>query len=327
MQYYAGIDVGGTKVYAVVIDENGQVLGRAKIKIGEEKEFDQVLQKIVRCYQNACKKAEIDESEIPAIGLSFPSPIDRVRRVIKNAPNLGWINLKFSDRLAKAFGKPYFVDNDVNMGTFGEYHLGAAKGYTSVYGMFVGTGLGGGYIFEGQIVRGVTYTAGEIGHTIIKMGGPRCNCGNRGCLEAIAAKVGMIKYMKKLVEKRGKTTVLDEIAPNWRKTLGSSALRKAFDRRDEVVYKAMKRSAEAIGVAAGNVISTAGVDAILLGGGVIEELSDFFLPAIKKSMLKHTFAEAAQDVALLESTLGDDAVALGAAWFVRLPEKQDMLFR
>lgn len=327
MQYYAGIDVGGTKVYAVVIDEDGRVLGRAKIKIGEEKEFEQVLQKILACYQDACKKANVDEAQIPAIGLAVPSSIDRVHRVIKHAPNLGWINLKFSDRFNEVFGKPFFIDNDVNMGTFGEYHLGVAKGYTSVYGMFVGTGLGGGYIFEGQIVRGVTYTAGEIGHTIIKMGGPRCNCGNRGCLEAIAPKVGMIKYMKKQVDKRGKTTVLDEIAPNWRNTLGSSALRKAFNQRDEVVYKALKRSAEAIGVAAGNVISTAGIDAIVLGGGVIEELSDFFLPAIKKSMLKHTFAEAAKDVALLEAKLGDDAVALGAAWFVHLPEKQDMLFR
>ncbi|MCP4396329.1 MAG: ROK family protein [bacterium] len=327
MQYYAGIDVGGTKVYAVVIDEDGCVLGRAKIKIGEEKEFEQVLQKILDCYQNACKKADVEDKQIPAIGLAVPSSIDRVHRVIKYAPNLGWVNLKFSDQLTEAFGKPFFVDNDVNMGTFGEYHLGVAKDYTSVYGMFVGTGLGGGYIFEGQVVRGVTYTAGEIGHTIVKMGGPRCNCGNRGCLEAIAAKVGMIKYMKKQVDKRGKTTALEQIAPNWRNTIGSSALRKAFDKRDDVVYKAMKRSAEAIGVAAGNVIGTAGVDAIVLGGGVIEELSSFFLPAVKKSMLKHTFAEAAKDVALLESKLGDDAVALGAAWFVRLPEKQDMLFR
>ena len=327
MQYYAGIDVGGTKVYAVVIDEDGRVLGRAKIKIGEEKEFELVLKKIQSCYQTTCQKANIDDAQISAIGLAVPSSVDRVHRTIKHAPNLGWIDLKFSNHLKEAFGKPFVVDNDVNMGTFAEYHLGGARDYTSVYGIFVGTGIGGGYIFEGQIVRGLSYTAGEIGHTIIKMGGPRCNCGNRGCLEAIAAKVGMIKYMKKQVDKRGKTTVLDEIAPNWRKTLGSSALRKAFNRRDEVVYKALKRSAEAIGVAVGNVISIVGIDAIVLGGGVVEELSDFFLPAIKKSMLKHTFADAAKDVALLESKLGDDAVALGAAWFVRLPEKQDMLFR
>ncbi len=326
MQYYAGIDIGGTKVYAVVIDEAGCVLGRAKTKIGQENAFEQVVQKIMHTYRGACRDAGIREEDIPAVGLAFPSPIDRVRRIIKHAPNLGWIDLKFSARLKEAFGKPFFVGNDVNMGTFAEYHLGAAKGHISVYGIFVGTGVGGGYILEGKIVRGLAYTAGEIGHTIIKMNGPRCNCGQRGCLEAIAAKSGMIKYIKKQVEKRGKSTLLEKIAPNWRKSLGSSALRKAFQRHDKLVSQALKRSAEAIGVAVGNIISTVGVDAIVLGGGVIEELNAFFLPAIEKSMRKHSFAGAASDVALLEPRLGDDAVALGSAWFVRLPEKQDMLF-
>lgn len=327
MNYYAGIDVGGTKIYAVVINEDGDILGRAKVKTGSNTEFDDVLGKILTCYQTACSNSDLDDTQIATIGLAVPSSIDRVHRVIKHAPNLGWIDLKFSDKLKKSFKKPFFLDNDVNMGVFGEYHLGAGKGYTRVYGMFVGTGIGGGYVSDGQVIRGVSYTAGEIGHTIIKMDGPRCNCGNRGCLEAIAAKVGMIKYMKKQVDKHGERTALEKLAPNWRKTIGSSALRKAFNKNDKLVVKALKRGANAIGVAAGNVISTVGVDAIILGGGVIEELADFLMPAIKKSMLKHTFADGAKNVALLESKLGDDAVALGAAWFVRLPEKQDMLFR
>ena len=327
MEYYAGIDVGGTKIYAVIINEDGDILGRAKVKTGSNTEFDEVLGKILKCYHTACSNSEIDEKQIATVGLAVPSSIDRVHRVIKHAPNLGWINLKFSEKLKKAFGKPFFVDNDVNMGVFAEYHLGVAKGYKRVYGMFVGTGIGGGYVSDGQVIRGASYTAGEIGHTIIKMGGPRCTCGNRGCLEAIAAKVGMIKYMKKQVDKYGKRTALKSLAPNWRKTIGSSALRKAFNKHDAVVVGALKRAANAIGVAAGNIISTVGVDAIVLGGGVVEELADFLMPAIKKSMLKNTFADGAKEVALLESKLGDDAVALGAAWFVRLPEKQDMLFR
>jgi len=327
MHYYAGIDVGGTKIYAVVMNEEGQILGRAKVKTGAKTDFDIILEKILACYQNACQDSGVNEADIPAIGLAVPSSIDRVQRVIKHAPNLGWINLKFSETLTTAFKKPFFVDNDVNMGVFGEYHLGAGKGYKSVYGMFVGTGIGGGYVFDGQIVRGVNYTGGEIGHTIIKMGGLRCKCGNRGCLETIAAKVGMIRYMKKQIDRRGKVSSIGKFAPDWRQSVGSSALRKAFQKRDEVVVKALKRSAHAIGIAAANVISTAGVEAIVIGGGVVEELSSFFMPAIKKSMHKHAFAEGANDVALLQSKLGDDAVALGAAWFVRLPEKQDMLFR
>lgn len=327
MEYYAGIDVGGTKIYAVVINNEGEILGRAKLKTGGDRTFEVVFKRILECYNMACQNSQIEEKQIAAVGLAVPSSVDRLRRVIKHAPNLSWENIKFSEPLKNGFGKPVFVDNDVNMGVFGEYHFGAGKGLKSIYGMFVGTGLGGGYVFDGQIVRGVSYTGGEVGHMIVKIGGPRCNCGNKGCLEAFAAKAGMIKYMKNLVDKRGKKTLLEKLAPNWRTTVGSSALRKAFQKKDKVVMKALKRSANAIGVAAANLISVVGVDAIIIGGGVIEELGDFFMPLIRKSMIKHAFANGAEGVALLESQLGDDAVALGAAWFVRLPEKQNMLFR
>ncbi len=327
MDYYVGIDVGGTKIYAIVINENGQILSRAKLKTGGNTEFDIVFERILKCYHTACSEANIPGEEINAVGVAVPSSIDYSRRIIKHAPNLGWINVEVGNIFKEKFGKPGFIDNDVNMGTFGEYHFGAGKGYKSIYGMFVGTGIGGGYISNGEIIRGVNYTASEVGHHIIKMNGPRCNCGNKGCLEAIAAKVGMIKYMRKLVDKDGKKTVLEKIAPKWRTIVGSSALRKAFNKGDKVVVKTLKRSAEAIGVAAANLVTLVGVEAIIMGGGIIEELGDFFMPLIKDSMLKNTFADGARGVELLQSRLGDDAVALGAAWFVRLPEKHDGLFR
>lgn len=327
MDYYVGIDVGGTKIYSVIINQDGDILGRAKLKTGEDTAFEVVLDRILECYHTACTNADIDEAKVLSVGLAVPSSIDREHGIIKHAPNLGWKNIEAAGILTEKFEKPVFLDNDVNMGVFGEYNFGAGKGYKSVYGMFVGTGLGGGYVFDGQVIRGASYIAGEVGHMIIKMGGPRCNCGNKGCLEAFAAKAGMIKYMKNQVDKQKKETLLEKLTPNWRTTVGSSALRKAFRKKDDVVVKALKRSAKAIGVAAANLISVVGVDAIIIGGGVIEELGDFFMPIIKKSMIKHAFADGADEVALLQSHLGDDAVALGAAWFVRLPEKQDMLFR
>ena len=327
MEFYSGIDVGGTKIYSVVINENGEILSRSKLKTGRDTAFEVVFDRILECYHAACAKANIGEDSISAVGLAVPSSIDREHGILKHAPNLGWVNLEIRSLLKEKFGKPVFIDNDVNMGVFGEYHFGAGKGYQSIYGMFVGTGLGGGYVADGKIVRGVSYTGGEAGHMIIKMGGPRCGCGNKGCLEAFAAKAGMISYMKKQVEKKGKTTLLDQIAPDWRNTVGSSALRKAFKRDDELVKKALKRSAKSIGVAAANLITVTGVEAIIIGGGVIEELGEFFLPIIEKYMHKNAFADGAKGVALLQSNLGDDAVALGAAWFVRLPEKQNMLYR
>lgn len=326
MNYYVGIDVGGTKIYAVLIEEAGQIIGRAKVKTGDDPSFENVLGNVVQCYQAVCQQAHLDTSQIQAVGLAVPSSVDHVRRIIKHAPNLGWINVHVGNLLHDRFGKPGFIDNDVNMGTFAEYHLGAAKGYQSVYGMFVGTGIGGGYIANGEIIRGPNNTASEVGHHIIKMNGPRCNCGQRGCLEAIGSKTGMIRYMQKLVEKRKKKTVLDRIAPNWRKSVGASDLRKAFEKGDPVVVRAMKRSAKAIGIAAANLVTLVGVDAIILGGGVITESGEVLLPLIKQAMLKHAFANGADGVALLPAQLGDDAVALGAAWFVRLPDKQSQLF-
>lgn len=326
MEYYAGIDLGGTKIYTVVINSDGQILSRAKIKIGADRSFDLVFGKIMECYQMACTEAGVSDAHLAAIGLAVPSPVDLKRGVIKHAPNLGWKEVEIRSVLQQRLNKPLFVGNDVNMGVFGEYHLGAGKGFSRIYGLFIGTGIGGGYIVDGQVVRGVNYTAGEAGHIIIKTGGPQCNCGLQGCLEAIAAKVGMINYMIKLVDKKGKKTLLDQIAPNWRQTVGSSALSKALKKNDPVVKKALKRSAKAIGVAAANLITATGVEAIIIGGGVVEELGDFLMPRIEKSLRANTFDNGSVGVALQEAALGDDAVALGTAWYVRMPENQHLLY-
>ena len=327
MGYFAGIDVGGTKIYAVVINDAGTILGRAKIKVGQDTCFDTILNLMRDCYHIAVNNARLTEEQIDAVGASAPASVDRRRCVILHAPNLAWENVKFSDSMKEAFQKPFFLDNDVNMGAFAEFHLGAGKNYQSIYAMFIGTGIGGGYIVDGKIIWGVNYTAGEVGHAIIKIGGQRCSCGNRGCLESVSAKSGMIKFMKKAVDKHGQATLLEQLEPDWRMSVGSSALRKAWKKHDRVVTQALKRSADGIGIAAANLISITGVEAIILGGGMIEELDDFYLPRVKKVMRKNTMANGAKNVGLLKAKLGDAAVALGCAWFVRLPENQELLFR
>lgn len=326
MKYYAGIDVGGTKIYTVVMNEAGGILGRAKRKIGHAPAFAEGLQLILESYRLACQDAEIEPARVAAVGLTFPSPVDLERKVIQHAPNLGWQNIAYAAPLKEAFQMPLFVDNDANLGIFGEYHLGAGKGSKNLYGLFIGTGIGGGYVFNGEVVRGPRYTCGEIGHMIIKLGGPRCNCGKRGCLEAFAGKAGMLKYMQRLVDEQGEKTTLDKLDAKWRTSVGSSTLRKAYQLGDPVVVKALHRAARAIGVAAANLVNVVGMDAILFGGGVMEALSDVLLPLIEKTMLKYAMAGGAEGVPLLRSTLGDDAIAMGAAWFVHLPEKQNFLF-
>ncbi|MCG8571551.1 MAG: ROK family protein [Spirochaetes bacterium] len=327
MKYYGGIDLGGTKIYSIVIDEKGNVLSRAKIKTGGKKDFKEVLNKIFDCFNEAVEKSSVNLNDILSIGMAVPSAVDITRGLLKHAPNLDWENVEIAKYFIEKYQKPFYLDNDVNMGTFGEYCFSKVINYQSIYGIFVGTGIGGGYIVNGEIVHGKNFTAGEFGHMIIELGGQKCNCGNKGCLEAIAGKVGIIHYLKRQVDKKGKSTELDNISPDWRTTIGSSALKKAYNRKDKLVTKAIHRSANAIGIAAANLVNVIGVEAMILGGGVIEELGDVYLPIIRKTMAECSIADGAAGVEVVPSHLGDDAVALGAAWFTSLEEKQSYLLK
>ena len=329
MKYYAGIDLGGTKIYSLIIDENGNILGRNKIKTEGADSFENVIERIKECYYGVLKNSNINEDQIEAIGMAVPSSVNVDKGILIYAPNLGsgWRNIELSKIMFEKLRKPFFMDNDVNMGVFAEYSLGAVKNYHHIYGLFIGTGIGGGYIKDGEIIRGVNYTAGEIGHMIVKIGGPRCNCGRKGCLEAIASKIGIVNYIIKLVEKKGEKTILPEFAPNWRKSVGASALNKCFQRNDRVVVKALTRAAKTIGIAIANLINSIGVETIVLGGGVIEELGDVLIPIIKEYMVEYSIADGAKGIQLLKASLRDDAVALGAASFTSIPENSKYLYK
>ncbi|OGK10650.1 MAG: hypothetical protein A2W80_01810 [Candidatus Riflebacteria bacterium GWC2_50_8] len=315
MSYYCGIDLGGTKIYSVLCDDSGAIVARKKVKTQASAGFDQVFANIVTCYEELLKKAALDSATIAKIGLAVPSAVNVDTGILLDACNLGWKNIPLARLLAERLNKPVFMDNDVNMGVFGEYSFGEASQFRNVYGIFAGTGVGGGHICNGSINRGKNFTAGEVGHMVVKIDGPECNCGNNGCLEAIAGKAGIIKYIKKQEEKHGLKTMLSEISPDWLTMVGSAALKECYLKNDELVVKAIKRSAEALGIAGASIINLIGVEALIFGGGIIEEMGDIMLPAIKKNVKKYSIAGGAEGVKIIISQLGDDAVALGAAWY------------
>jgi glucokinase len=325
MNYYAGIDLGGTKIYSVILDESGKILAREKVKTGSTDNQNDVIQRISDCYRKALKTSGIADDQIKAIGMAVPSPVNVDRGILIHAPNLGWKNIPLASIMHRETGKPFFIDNDVNLGVYGEYSFNKNIKGENIYGMFVGTGIGGGYIRNGQIIRGKNHTAGEIGHMIVKTGGPHCNCGRNGCLEAIAGKLGIIANIRKKVDKEGKTTLLSTISPEWRKNIGSSALKKCWDAGDLPVMKAIRKSAVTIGIAAANLINAVGIDTLILGGGVIEELGDVMIPLIRQSMTEYSIGNGAEGIEVVQSHLGDDAVALGAGWFASRPENRRYL--
>lgn len=327
MNYFAGIDLGGTKIFALIVDEKQNILGRAKLKTLPEEGIESVINRIVECYQGAVLDSKLEPSKIKHIGIAVPSAVNVDKGVLLHAPNLGWKDIELSKILADRTNKPVFMDNDANMGLYAEYITSPASKYKNVYGIFVGTGIGGGYISNGELTRGLNYTAGEIGHMVVKIGGPKCNCGNKGCLEAIAGKVGIIAAMKEDIDGSKEKSLIEEISPDWRKSVGASALKKCYIKNDKVVVKALINAGKTIGIACANVINLIGVDAIILGGGIIEDLGDLLIPIIKEYMAEYSIAGGSNGVKIYKSDLGDDAIAIGAAIYPSMKGKAMFLVK
>ena len=179
MKLFAGIDLGGTKIYCIIIDEKGNILGKDKQKTKSDEGFDSVIARIHSCYLAAIADAGKKETDIQTVGMAVPGAFNVDKGLLINAPNLRWKNIELSKIISSKLSKPVFIDNDANMGIYGEYSFGKCGKTKDIYGLFIGTGIGGGYIVNGDIVRGHNFTAGEIGHAIVKVGGPLCNCGKR----------------------------------------------------------------------------------------------------------------------------------------------------
>ena len=206
---------------------------------------------------------------------------------------------------------PVAVGNDVNLGTLGEKWLGAARGAGSVVGIFVGTGIGGGVIVDDHLVRGAREAAGEIGHIVMLPGGPRCGCGNRGCLEAVASRSAIEREIRKAVRAGGKST-LSKLLRRDKTPIKSKPLWRALKAKDPIVTDIMRRAAQFLGYACLTVRHLVDPDVIVLGGGVIEACGDFVLPIVQKIVASDALPGARRGGEIVESKLGDDAVALGA---------------
>jgi glucokinase len=311
-RFVLGLDLGGTKINAAVLDPAGNVLSSAREKTEAQLGAEAVLERIVQTGQKALQAAGIGAEQLYAAGIGSPGPLDWRSGVIIESAHLHFDNFPLGPRLQQSFGCPVFVDNDVNAGTYGEYKKGAAAGAEYVLGMFVGTGIGGGIVTHGRIHHGFSRNAGEVGHMIVLAGGPRCNCGSRGCLEALASRTGIVRGLRKAV-KDGYKTSLTKNHGKRLEEVSSGALKEAYQREDKLVRKAIKRAAKYIGIGIGSLINVLGPEVVVLGGGVIEALGDEMLPIIQRSTARVAFEYSLNGVNIVRAQLGDDAGVIGAA--------------
>jgi len=309
---WLGFDLGGTKMLATVFDHKFKPLGRKRRKTKGAEGVAAGLERVIKTIDEALEEAKISPSQLSGIGVGLPGPLDLDKGIIIESSNLGWKNVKLQQLLVEKYKCPAVLANDVDAGTFGEYRFGAGKNGRCVLGVFPGTGIGGGLVYEGKIFRGKTTSCMEIGHMMVEPKGRLCGCGKRGCLEtvasrlAIAAEVAMAAY-------RGETPVIFESAGTNLADVRSSLLADAVKSGDKVVEKIVRNAAKRIGDAVANVSNLLAPDIVVLGGGLVEALKDIFLDEVRDTVSKKVMDSFSKQIEVTVATLGDDAAVMGAA--------------
>ena len=315
--YALGIDLGGTKTLAAVVDvSTGEVISSERRRTHAEKGQEYVSQHIINLSTAALESAILpNDAKIVAVGIGAAGQIDRKKGVVVDAPNLGVKDMPMADILGKQFGKPVAVGNDVEVAALGEYIYGSGRGYSTFVVMFVGTGIGSGIVQNGRLYAGLTGTAGEVGHMTIQAGGRICPCGSRGCLEAYASRTAITRAIMAEIH-HGRTSVLAEEAElqltEGETIIRSGLLASALNRGDALVNEIITEAADFLGYGLASVMNFYNPECIILGGGVIEAIDLLFERAVHRARIT-ALADPGRKTKIIRAKLGDFSGVVGAA--------------
>jgi glucokinase len=310
-----GIDLGGTKVLVGVVSSGSRILARAKRTTPARDGGPAIVAAMTDGIGEALEIAGLTRGDIAAAGIGSPGPLDTASGTILWSANLDVKDFPIGPALSAALGRPVLVQNDVRVGGYAEFRLGAGRGYRDVIAAFIGTGIGGCLIRGGEIVSGSTGNAGEIGHMIVKAGGPRCGCGARGCMEALASKTAIARRVDKAVRKGLPTLLAEKIARKGR--LKSGDLAEAVAAKDLVALKEVQRAAHFLGLGLGGLINAFGPEIVIIGGGVAGALGDTYIELVRTAARTQILSDPLASIRIDRATLGDDAGILGAALLAR----------
>ncbi len=311
-----GVDLGGTKILAGVVSAENRILGRGKRDTPAREGGPAILQEMIACVDEALAGAGIPREDVVAGGIGSPGPLDVKSGVILFSANLDVKNYPIGPELSAHLDRPVLVQNDVRVAGYAEFRLGAGRGYRDLIAAFVGTGIGGCIILGGEILAGSTGNAGEIGHTIVKAGGPLCGCGAQGCMEALASKTAIQRRVNKAIQKGIPTVLRDKMARRGGR-LKSGDLAEAVAARDPVALKAVERAAHYLGLGLGGLVNVLGPEVVIIGGGVVNALGDPWIDSTRTAARTQIITDPDGHIKIVRAELGDDAGILGAALLAR----------
>jgi len=313
-----GIDLGGTKIEAIVVDDTNTIHASSRHPTPSTGGPADVAAEMIKAMTGACQAAGIESSALIGVGVGSPGVIDEATGAVSTARNLpGWEgSYALGPELQLHLGTKVLIGNDVQVATDAEFALGAGRPYKSLLGVMWGTGVGGGLILDGKpwVGRG---GAGEIGHMVVEMGGARCPCGRRGCMEAYAGRAAM-EARARTRQKDQRTDLFKIMKDRGRTKLTSSVWARALERKDKVATELINEAVQALGAGIASAINLLDVPAVVIGGGLGVRLGEPYVKRIRKAMQPHLFNDN-NPPDVLTAGLGDLGGAIGAALLVKSP--------
>ena len=313
--YVVGVDLGGTKISTALSDLEGKIINQTTIPTDAHEGEVPVLNRIINSIEKVVNDSAVSYEDIKGIGIGSPGPLDAKQGIIITTPNLPFKNFNLVKPISEKFGVPVFLDNDANVAAIREFMLGAGKGAENIVFFTVSTGVGGGAILNGKVYRGHTSNALEIGHMTVAPHGPRCNCGNVGCVEATSSGTAIAKRAHEALSTKVETSLRKyENVTSYEVFVEAAA-------GDPVAKDIIDDAMNYLGIAVANAVSIFDPEYVIIGGGV-SKAGDVVFDTVRKVVNKRCFKSMAESVKIVPAGLGTDAGLIGAVALALL-ETQD----
>jgi len=306
-----GLDLGGTFIKVGLVSENGEILKKEQFPTkAEEEKKEVILQQMEKAVDFAIDEYS-GKKEIAGIGIGTPGLVDN-NGIVFEAPNLpGWTNLPLKKIFEEKYHLPIAVENDVNSITWGEYSFGAGKGCRTMICITLGTGLGGGIVINGQLLRGATFSAVEIGHITIDYKGPECKCGSIGCIERFVGRDYIVERAIKAIKKEEKTLIYD-LAGGEIEKITPKIISEAYKKGDKLAEEIWIDVGVCLGAMFASLVNLINPDRIVIGGG-ISQVGEVLFDTVKKTIRERTMKKLSENVEVFPAGLGVDAGIISGA--------------
>jgi len=311
MKNAIGIDLGGTNIKGGLVNEEGRILAQMEVPTMAHEGPDAVCSRIARMVPDLRAKAQ--GGAMLGVGIGAPGPLNPNKGTIYMMPNLpAWENYPLKDKIEDKVRLPVVVENDANCAALAEAWHGAGQGVRTAILLTLGTGIGGGVLIDGRLVNGTHMSAGEVGHIVINFNGPKCGCGNHGCLEAFCGSAGIVNRAWEQLEKPGTVSILRDRIGTDKLALTPQLISEAAEKGDGVALSVLRETGRLLGVGLVSLANIFAPEVVILGGGVARA-GDVLFAAAREEVKRHALPPANEYVKIVPAALGNNAGVIGAA--------------